>query len=316
MATVSMMVLLTLVAIAMLSLSTIEQRSSGGGANEADRMARANARMALMMALGELQKAAGPDQRVTATATILGNSANPYAGGSDADDGKKHWMGVWDTSNYSPAVPDSKNFIRWLVSSPDPNDVDALGDARSAPATGDVVIFEGVDSNGDPDPDGPGSVKVPKVEVATAEGNTSYYAYWVEDEGVKTDMNWYETPTTNSGSERAQARRLSAMAAPNYWLTDGAGGLGPFRDPDDNGSTADAIADVLGAPDDFPFDDMEKAMSLEDMALVAGGTASHRKWLKGVRHTMSLNNRGVFADVKKGGLRRDLTLAFEMDECG
>ena len=54
------MVLLTLVAIAMLSLSTIEQRSSGGGANEADRMARANARMALMNALGELKKAAGP----------------------------------------------------------------------------------------------------------------------------------------------------------------------------------------------------------------------------------------------------------------
>ena len=55
-ATVSMMVLLTLVAIAMLSLSTIEQRSSGGGANEADRMARANARMALMMALGETDR--------------------------------------------------------------------------------------------------------------------------------------------------------------------------------------------------------------------------------------------------------------------
>ena len=71
-ATVSMMVLLTLVAIAMLSLSTIEQRSSGGSANEADRMARANARMALMIALGELQEAAGPDQRVTATASILG----------------------------------------------------------------------------------------------------------------------------------------------------------------------------------------------------------------------------------------------------
>ena len=66
-------------------------------------------------------------------------------------------------------------------------------------------------------------------------------------------------------------------------------------------STADAIADDLGSPDDFPFDDMEKAMSLEDMALVAGGTASHRQWLKGVRHQMSYNNRGVLADVKKGG---------------
>ena len=82
MATVSMMVLMTLVAIAMLSLSTIEQRSSGGGANEADRMARANARMALMMALGELQKAAGPDQRVSATASILGSTTNPYATGT------------------------------------------------------------------------------------------------------------------------------------------------------------------------------------------------------------------------------------------
>ena len=83
MATVSMMVLLTLVAIAMLSLSTIEQRSSGGGSNEADRMARANARMALMMALGELQKAAGPDQRVSATATYTRSSSNPHANGTN-----------------------------------------------------------------------------------------------------------------------------------------------------------------------------------------------------------------------------------------
>ena len=94
MATVSMMVLLTLVAIAMLSLSTIEQRSSGGGANEADRMARANARMALMMALGELQKAAGPDQRVTATATILGSSNNRYA---MADSRASHQTGWQET---------------------------------------------------------------------------------------------------------------------------------------------------------------------------------------------------------------------------
>ena len=83
-ATVSMMVLMTLIAVGMLSLSTIEQRSSGGGANEADRTARANARMALMIALGELQKAAGPDQRVTATASILGSADNPYATGTPA----------------------------------------------------------------------------------------------------------------------------------------------------------------------------------------------------------------------------------------
>ena len=103
-ATVSMMVLMTLIAVGMLSLSTIEQRSSGGGANEADRMARANARMALMIALGELQKAAGPDQRVTATASILGNANNTGYSMNGATrenikdtaavDGRKHWVGV------------------------------------------------------------------------------------------------------------------------------------------------------------------------------------------------------------------------------
>ena len=105
MATVSMMVLMTLVAIAMLSLSTIEQRSSGGGANEADRMARANARMALMMALGELQKAAGPDQRVSATASDFRHTVKavmPMAT-EYCLTRRKHWVGVWDTSNYSPA---------------------------------------------------------------------------------------------------------------------------------------------------------------------------------------------------------------------
>ena len=158
-ATVSMMVLLTLVAIAMLSLSTIEQRSSGGGANEADRMARANARMALMIALGELQEAAGPDQRVTATASILGSSDNSYAGGTTAQNGRVHWAGVWDTSNYSPADPDNKTFVRWLVSGSE-TAVDGIDDAGTAPdndtVTGDKVIFEMVDATGNPDPNGAG----------------------------------------------------------------------------------------------------------------------------------------------------------------
>ncbi|MGB2012069.1 MAG: pilus assembly PilX family protein, partial [Akkermansiaceae bacterium] len=167
-ATVSMMVLLTLVALGMLSLSTIEQRSSGEN-EENLRTARANARMALMIALGELQEAAGPDQRVTGTASILGSSDNPHTSGTTAQDGKKHWVGVWNTSGYSPATPDTKTFVRWLVSGSE-TAVDAIADVGTAPATDDLVIFEGSDAAG--------TVKVPKVEVATTGGNTSYYAYW------------------------------------------------------------------------------------------------------------------------------------------
>ena len=112
--------------MAMLSLSTIEQRSSGGGANEADRMARANARMALMMALGELQKAAGPDQRVSGDGDDFGDSDNSYASGTTAADGKKHWLGVWDTSGYSPCKLQTAKPLcaGWFLD--DPDDVDAL----------------------------------------------------------------------------------------------------------------------------------------------------------------------------------------------
>jgi len=293
-ATVSMMVLLTLVAIAMLSLSTIEQRSSGGGANEADRMARANARMALMMALGELQKAAGPDQRVTATASILGSSSNPHANGTTAADGRKHWLGVWNTNGYSPAVPDTKTFLRWLVSG-DQDQLDALADAGTAAAADDVVIFEGVDAAGNADP--ASTVKVPKVEVATATpGNSSYYAYWVEDQGVKVDLAWNEG--NFSDTDRQQAARLSTAPGPDHAVFEG-----PF---------SSGVSYPLEKGSGY-VDDLEKAFSSADMPLVMNSTTNQSSWLKENRHDMAMNVRGVIADVKKGGLRRDLSLAFEMD---
>jgi Tfp pilus assembly protein PilX len=69
--TLSLVILLTVIAVGLLSLSSISLRASMQGAAMAT--ARANARLAMMMALGELQKSAGPDQRVTAPA----NLANP-----------------------------------------------------------------------------------------------------------------------------------------------------------------------------------------------------------------------------------------------
>jgi len=318
-----MMVLMTLIAIGMLSLSTIEQRSSGGGSNEADRTARANARMALMIALGELQKAAGPDQRVSATASILGNANNTgyslnggtteYIKDTAAVDGKKHWVGVWDTTNYNPKYPDNKPFLRWLVSGTEESTGDNLNSLTAVgtnAAIDDVAIFEGLNTAD--------TVKVPKVEVVTTAGDKSYYAYWVEDEGVKVDLNWYEVAKASTGSddsERAQARRLSAMPAQNYWLTPSGGALGPFRDANDDNSTSDKIVNgAMGTPSNSAFyDNIKKVSSAENIPLVAGASAAHRDWLKGVRHSRGFNNRGVLADVKQGGLRRDLSLAFEMD---
>jgi type II secretory pathway component PulK len=70
----SVMALLVMIALAMLSLSTIAVRASKNGKAMAE--AKANARMALMIAIGELQKSAGPDQRITANADVSGASRN------------------------------------------------------------------------------------------------------------------------------------------------------------------------------------------------------------------------------------------------
>ena len=53
-ATLSMMILLTVIAVGFLSLSTISLRSSASSSDDA--IARANARMALMIAVGDLQR--------------------------------------------------------------------------------------------------------------------------------------------------------------------------------------------------------------------------------------------------------------------
>ena len=55
----SLMVLLTILAVGLLTMSTVSLRASG--ANQARAEAEANARMALMMAIGELQTGMGPD---------------------------------------------------------------------------------------------------------------------------------------------------------------------------------------------------------------------------------------------------------------
>ena len=266
------MILLTIIAVGLLSLSSISLRSSTQG--QAMAVAQANARLALMLAIGDLQKSLGPDQRITAAAEILPAS-------KPAAPGHAHWAGVWDTSTFNPATPSTKAFVRWLVSD-SPN---AGADATAAAATYDVQIFTGKDAAS--------SVKVPLVTV-----DSGSYAYWVEDLGLKADLGWSEGEFTNN--ERKQSARLSAAPGPDH----GSFG-GPF-----SGKTNYPVTKAAGNP---WLDNLDKALSAADMPLVMGDTASQSTWLRDGRHDMILGSRGVLADSKKGGLRRDLSLAFEMD---
>ena len=85
-----LMALIVVVLLGMISLSNLELKGSKRNVHEL--AARANARMALMIAMGELQKHTGPDQRVTARAAILEGS------GQEPPLANRDWLGVWKTT--------------------------------------------------------------------------------------------------------------------------------------------------------------------------------------------------------------------------
>jgi hypothetical protein len=113
--TLSLMVLLTLLAVGLLSLSAISQRASGQSLARAE--AEANARLALMLAFGELQELLGPDQNITAPAGIF--DAEP-AGTGVSGLSHRHLTGVWrarsETLERIPDYSRESSFRRWLVS--------------------------------------------------------------------------------------------------------------------------------------------------------------------------------------------------------
>ena len=114
-ATISVMVLLVMIALAMLSLSTIELRSSQNGRATAE--AQANARMGLMLAIGQLQQHAGSDMRITAPADILDSSYPPALGVWRSWEGSDHeasgnLKGRPKAPDYSPKM--GVSYLGWF----------------------------------------------------------------------------------------------------------------------------------------------------------------------------------------------------------
>ncbi|MDP7106711.1 MAG: hypothetical protein QGH41_06510, partial [Roseibacillus sp.] len=109
--TVTILVLLSLIAIGLLSLSTVTVRSSTSELAQLE--ARANARLALMVAIGELQTNLGPDQRVSAEAGILDEDPDPLAAEGIQGVKHPHWVGVW-TTEWVPPGSDGENKSPWV----------------------------------------------------------------------------------------------------------------------------------------------------------------------------------------------------------
>ena len=276
--TLSLMVLLVVIAVGLLSVSSITLRSTQAGRYQSE--AKANARLALMLAIGELQKELGPDQRITARAAVLDTDSS-----SDTPDGvaNPHWLGVWNSWNdwlNSPQIKTtydkgrSKNFRRWLVSSPDPATSANPSFARSAAPANAVVMAAA---------SGQGNVPVRASLVETA--GKGRFAWWVTGENQKANVALVQPEPANN------AARLHDRS---QWPR----------------GRADWLAGLEKAPNDAAL--IQRSVTLPTYGLGAAD-AGFQKELRERFHDLTVDSAGLAANVRYGGLKKDLNLLLEMD---
>ncbi|MDE0837132.1 MAG: hypothetical protein OSA84_12350 [Akkermansiaceae bacterium] len=284
--TLSLMVLLMLLALGMLSLSSVSLRTSAQSADM--NLARANARMALLLALGELQSHAGSDTRVTARADILDEANPPVTGVWKSWEGTDHeTTGNFAGRPVSPGNYKTKKedrFLAWLVSGSTPGSTPGDATVPVTTQTANSVTLVGSKSVGGGDERANLQIHLAPTLV-TGAGKAGGFAWWIGGENQKARLPKPYKPDNDTAGRWAAQAKSHAVADPE-----------PFRleplltDP----ATADK-AITLGQADLIE----EK---VEEAAL-----AVSREFF----HDLSAVSTGLLTNTATGGWRKDLSLLTE-----
>ncbi|MES2922768.1 MAG: hypothetical protein V4819_14535 [Verrucomicrobiota bacterium] len=279
--TLSLMILLTVIAVGLLTLSSISLRSSSQSADMA--AARSNARMALLIAVGELQKSAGPDTRVTAPADMVKDGNPPVLGVWKSWEGDDHEK--TGSAQGRPISPgnDYKSkkagrFLSWLVSGVDPATPTVLPDtnkgSNKAILLGDLSVGSGA-----PREKLQVHLTPTKVNLGTQLGG---FAWWVSGENQKARLpNPYKPATDNAGRWAINAKSQST-ADPK-----------PFR-------MDSLLTDATPAA---------KAITLKQSDLFSA--AATLRTSQEFFHDLSTSSVGLLTNVATGGWKKDLSLFTE-----
>jgi len=314
--TISILVLLALVCVGLLSLSTTTVRTARHA--QAMELARTNARLALMVAIGELQQHAGSDTAITTDGRFVPvdpESSGPSTYGRRTDEVANPWLtGVWRRlpREQAPLDPNLDDYqphpvapeVAWLVS----------GNEALEPGAGDQVTPETSIPSPDSDPeqsvwmlrraleagdlDGDEidrlSVKVPLVST-----ESGAYGYWVADQSLKASLGLPTYPSEDFAGypDAPDDEDLARLARSPHGI-----------DP----TTLDALA-ALADPEDPAW---RRVLSYPSTFGAAPDTPSEELRAALARHFHDLGaaSNTLQTDAKLGGLKRDLSLAFEMED--
>jgi len=276
--------LMAFVLLLILSISTLVQvEISSAQINQKRLEAELNAYLGMQMALGELQKTLGPDQRVSATANLF-----------EADSARGNTVGVWASADVASLGQEEGDLITWLAS----DAVDSNGEfqtdyEKQEPSSG--VILVGVGSVTDQDANGVADdlnqqvVLDPTNTSIEQNGRTvGQYAWWVSDEGTKARINLDRDQQENKPRSVLEAGSSSVA----------------------NAAALAGLKDLYSDAGE-PVIPLSKINVLDDLDLIPGATESI---FKDYFYDLTTWSHGVLVDVKNGGLKKDLSLAFEMSD--
>ena len=283
--------LMAFVLLLLLSITTLVQVETQGSQIQMQQMeAEQAALLGLQIALGELQKAAGPDTRVTAPADIL-----------DAD-GPRQLTGVWrswegldhdsasgfpgygklpdyeiKSENFDENKPEEGRFLGWLISqdpkdssSPAP-DTDVAPSLTKTSQTVPLISSKTIGENAKADE--------VHLEPVLVKAGKAAYAWWIGGENTKANLSAPEPqPNTNEGWDQRMASAGQADAT--YFDID---------EPEELGKVAS-----------------RRNLDLLTSSASAADSVSGQNF-----HDLTVNSRGLLTNTATGGWRRDLSLMSE-----
>lgn len=270
--TLALMVLLLVLLVGLLGLASVSLRTST--LEKAKHEAEANARLGVLLALGELQKALGPDQRVSARASaVVAEARQPNV------------LGSWHGWRWQPVLggrPDystkSGQFDRWLVSTPQPDD--ALAPAYPAQEAKGVWLIHPSATPAVGTASGQAALEMRAGLVPVSSGTASGGVAWaVFDESCKGSMD------IEPGVAKDKAGRLAARSAPERMR------------PDPLAATLSGLKDP------------RKGFTFESAGLLVGPEGTPE--LRNRFHDLGVRTLGVLANAADGGLKTDLSTLFE-----
>ena len=331
----TMMTMIVMLLLVLMTFLTVESRASKWSILST--RSRLNALMSARLALAHLQQATGPDTRSTATGELACTPApiSPFDPGMNwtqrPGQGQRYWTGAWRTDKPDEppqwlisgkggkALTNATSYLAQSVSLSGATDYSAdksywapwQRDYPITYAAGNKESYATVVGNGsatlDPGPDGlqgtaddiDGRVALPKIPLPGPWTNstTGSFAYWIGDEGVKVSLGLTD-PRDATKAAPAALETVNALRSPGRRGTEMLLGLKSvnIKEPKFSSVLSPASLPLLPGYD------------LSDPAAAGLPPA------KLAFHHHTLWSAGVLADSYRGGLRRDLSLAFEMED--